>query len=138
MKPRINIITLAVSDLERALRFYRDLGFKSPGIVGEEFIGDAKQAAGAVVMFKMASLTLALYPRAELAKDANIPRGPAKTGEFSIGQLVDSRKSVDAVLEQAKNAGATIVDPAHERPWGIYSGYFRDLDGHLWEIIYNP
>lgn len=138
MKPRINIITLAVADLERALRFYRDLGLKSPGIVGKEFIGDAKQAAGAVVMFKMASLTLALYPRTELAKDANTPLGPEKTGEFSIGQLVDSRQAVDTVLEQAESAGATIVDRAHERPWGIYSGYFRDPDGHLWEIIYNP
>ena len=138
MKLRINIITLAVADLKRALRFYRDLGLDSTGIVGEEFIGDDKQAAGAVVMFKLANLTLALYPRTELSKDAKVPWGPAKTGEFSIGQFVDSREEVDAVLEQAKSAGATIVDFAHERPWGIYSGYFRDPDGHLWEIIYNP
>ena|ERR1700680_653243 len=138
MKPSINIITLAVGDLERALRFYRDLGLDSPGIVGEEFIGDDQQAAGAVVMFKLANVTLALYPRTELSKDAKVPLGPVKTGEFSIGQLADSRAEVDAVLEQALAAGATIVDVAHERPWGIYSGYFCDPDGHLWEIIYNP
>lgn len=134
----INIITLAVGDLGRALRFYRDLGLDSPGVVGEEFVGDEKQAAGAVVMFKLATLTLALYPRAELSKDAKVPLGPQKTGEFSIGQIVGSREEVDAVLKRAQSAGATIVDFAHERPWGIYSGYFCDPDGHLWEIIYNP
>ena len=72
------------------------------------------------------------------SKDAGVPVGPAKTGEFSIGQLVESREEVDTVLEQARSAGATVVDGAHERPWGIYSGYFCDPDGHLWEIIYNP
>ena len=138
MKARIHIITLAVDDLDRSLRFYRNLGLDSPGIMAEEIDGDEQQAAGAVVMFKLANLTLALYPRSELSKDAKVPLGPAKSGEFSIGQIVASRKAVDAVLEQAKSAGATIVDPAHERPWGIYSGYFCDLDGHLWEIIHDP
>lgn len=140
MKPCINIITLAVDDLERALRFYRDgLGLDSPGIKGEEFIGDKDQAAGATAMFELANgVILALYPRAELSKDAKIPLRSAKTGEFSIGQFVDSRDEVDAILKQAESAGATVVDLAHERPWGIYSGYFRDPDGHLWEIIYNP
>lgn len=138
MKARIHIITLAVDDLDRSLRFYRNLGLDSPGIMAEEIDGDEQQAAGAVVMFKLANLTLALYPRSDLSKDAKVPLGPAKSGEFSIGQIVASRKAVDAVLEQAKSAGATIVDPAHERPWGIYSGYFCDLDGHLWEIIHDP
>jgi predicted lactoylglutathione lyase len=81
---------------------------------------------------------LALYPRTELAKDANVPLGAPQTGEFSIGQLVPARADVDAVLAQAESAGATLTDEPHERPWGIYSGYFRDLDGHLWEIIWNP
>ena len=90
-------------------------------------------------MFELAGgLTLALYPRTELAKDANVPFGPPKAGEFSIGQLVSSRDEVDALLAQAEAAGATVTGPAHERPWGIYSGYFRDPDGHLWEIIWNP
>ena len=82
--------------------------------------------------------SLALYPRSELAKDADIPFGPPKTGEFSIGQLVESRAEVDALLAQAEQAGATLTGRPHDRPWGIYSGYFRDPDGHLWEIIWNP
>jgi catechol 2,3-dioxygenase-like lactoylglutathione lyase family enzyme len=140
MKPAINIITLAVGNLERSLRFYRGgLGLNSPGIKGENFLGDDRHAAGAVAMFELANgVILALYPCSELSKDAGVPVGPAKTGEFSIGQLVESREEVDAVLEQARSAGATVVDVAHERPWGIYSGYFCDPDGHLWEIIYNP
>ena len=140
MQPRISVITLAVDDLERALRFYRDgLGLQSPGIVATEFVGDANNASGAVVMFDLADgLILALYPRTELAKDAAVPYAPAKTGEFSVGQLVGNKDEVDAVLAAAAAAGATVTDPARERPWGIYSGYFRDPDGHLWEIIWNP
>ena len=140
MKPTIDLITLAVDDLERALAFYRDgLGLESPGIVGTEWTGDQAQAAGAIAMFKLShGLILAVYPRSELAKDANVPREAAAGGQFSLGQLVDSREQVDAVLAQAAAAGATITDPPHERPWGIYSGYFRDPDGHLWEVIWNP
>jgi hypothetical protein len=76
-----------------------------------------------------------LYPRTELAKDAAIPPGPAQSGEFSIGHVV---AEVDAVLARAEAAGATLTDRPHDRPWGIYSGYFRDLDEHLWEVIWNP
>jgi uncharacterized glyoxalase superfamily protein PhnB len=90
-------------------------------------------------MFELArGLTLALYPRSELAKDADVALGRPKSGEFSIGQLVETRADVDAVLAQAEAAGATVTEAPHERPWGIYSGYFRDLDGHLWEVIWNP
>ena len=140
MRPRIDVITLGVSDLERALAFYRDgLGLESPGVIGTEFEGDDTTPAGAAAMFGLQSgVTLALYPRTELLKDANLPFGPAATGEFSIGHLVASRAEVDALLAQAKAAGATLTDEPHERPWGIYSGYFRDPDGHLWEIIWNP
>lgn len=140
MEPRIDVITLAVNDLERALEFYRDgLGFESPGVVGTEFAGDETTPAGAAAMFELqGGLILALYPRSELAKDAGIPVGSPQPGEFSIGHLVASRADVDAVLAQAEAAGATLTGEPHERPWGIYSGYFRDLDGHLWEIIWNP
>ena len=139
MSPRIDVITLAVADLELALDFYRDaLGLDSPGVTGTQFTGDETQPAGAVVMFRLeGDLTLALYPRSELAKDAEIPAGPAQSGEFSIGQLVPTRTDVDAVLARAKAAGAHVTRP-RDRPWGIYSGYFRDPDGHLWEIIHNP
>jgi len=76
--------------------------------------------------------------KTELAKDAQIPFGPPKSGEFSIGHAVASREDVDALLATAAAAGATMAGTAHKRPWGIYSGYFRDPDGHLWEIMWNP
>jgi uncharacterized protein len=140
MKRRIDVITLAVSDLERALAFYREgLGLETRGITATEFTGDDTHPAGAVVMFRLdGGLILALYPRSELAKDARIPSGPAQSGNFSLGQIVGSRSEVDGLLDRAEAAGATITDRPHERPWGIYSGYFRDPDGHLWEIIYDP
>lgn len=139
MEPRIHVITLAVSDLERALAFYRDgLGLPTPGVTGTEFPGDDTSPAGAVVMFHLdGGLILAVWPRSELAKDANVPLGPPRTGEFSIGHAVASRADVDALLARAQAAGATVTDAPHDRAWGIYSGYFRDPDGHLWEIIWN-
>jgi catechol 2,3-dioxygenase-like lactoylglutathione lyase family enzyme len=140
MEARIHVITLAVGDLDRALAFYRDgLGLESPGVIGTEFTGDETNPAGAVAMFNLhGGLILAVWPRTELAKDANVPFGPPKTGEFSIGHAVASKADVDTLLAQAEDAGATLTDRAHERAWGIYSGYFRDLDGHLWEILWNP
>jgi catechol 2,3-dioxygenase-like lactoylglutathione lyase family enzyme len=140
MELRINVITLAVDDLDRSLAFYRDgLGLDTPGVIGSEYVGDDDNPDGTVVMFNLGDgLTLALYPRSELAKDARVPLGGPKTGEFSIGQLVSSRDDVDAVLAEAAAAGATVTDAPHDRPWGIYSGYFCDPDGHLWEIIWNP
>ena len=139
MDARIDLVTLGVHDLERALAFYREgLGLESPGVVGTQWAGDEHTPAGATAMFRLqGGQLLALYPRTELAKDANIELGPPRWGEFSIGQLVASREEVDAVLAQAEAAGATITDSPHDRPWGIYSGYFRDPDGHSWEIIYN-
>lgn len=141
MRPQIHVITLAVDDLDRALEFYRDgLGLQTTrGVIGTEFAGDDSTPAGATVMFQLeGGITLALYPRTELAKDASVALGPPKSGEFSIGQIVSSRDEVDALLAQAKDAGALVTDEAHERPWGIYSGYYRDPDGHLWEIIWSP
>jgi uncharacterized protein len=140
MEPHIDVMTLAVDDLDRSLAFYRDgLGLETTGVTGAQFAGDETNAAGAVVMFRLrGGLILALYPRSELAKDADIPFGPRKTGELSIGHLVDNGADVDALLAQAEHAGATLAGQARDRPWGIYSGYFRDPDGHLWEIIWNP
>jgi len=140
VEARIHVITLAVGDLERALRFYRDgLGFESSGVIGSEFPGDDISPAGAIAMFQLkGGLILTVYPRTELAKDAKVPYGAPKTGEFSVGQGVASKAEVDALLAQAEAAGATITDRAHDRPWGIYSGYFQDPDGHLWEVLFNP
>lgn len=140
MKPQINVITLAVNDLEKSFAFYRNgLGFPTKGIIGTEFKGSASEPAGAVGFFELrGGLILALYPRSDLAKDSKIPPAPASSLEFSIGYLADSKDEVDTLLRQAQAAGATLTDPAHDRAWGIYSGYFKDLDGHLWEIICNP
>ena len=104
MQPRINVITLAVADLDRALAFYRDgLGFASSGVIGTEFRGDDAEADGAVAMFTLdGGLILAVYPRSELAKDAGLAPGPPTAGEFSIGHVVDSRADVDAALAEAK------------------------------------
>jgi catechol 2,3-dioxygenase-like lactoylglutathione lyase family enzyme len=140
MQPRIHVITLAVDDLERSMRFYREgLGLESPGVIGTEFEGDDVNPGGAAAMFVLEDgLILSLYSRGDLAKDASIPMRQPSSGEFSIGQLVRSRSEVDAVLAQAVAAGGTLTANPHDRPWGIYSGYFRDPDGHLWEIIFNP
>lgn len=134
MKPRIKVITLGVSDLEQSLAFYRDgLGLPTQGIIGTEFEN------GAVVFFNMNDdLILALYPQASLAKDAKVSVGLPGSAAFAIGHIVNSRQEVDAIMQQAEKAGARITDPAHDRVWGGYSGYFQDLDGHLWEIAWNP
>jgi catechol 2,3-dioxygenase-like lactoylglutathione lyase family enzyme len=140
MQPRIHVITLAVEDLEGSLGFYRDgLGFPTEGIIGTEFPGDEVHAAGAAAMFHLqGGLILALYPRSELAKDAGVPVAVPSSSEFTIGHAVSSRDDVDEVLARARAAGATTIGDAHERPWGIYSGFFSDLDGHLWEVLWNP
>jgi catechol 2,3-dioxygenase-like lactoylglutathione lyase family enzyme len=140
MEPRVQVITLAVDDLERALAFYRDgLGWHSSGVVGTEFHDEHSGAEGGIAMFDLAGgLILTVYPRSELAKDAAVPLGPSKTGEFSLGQAVASRDDVDALLARAEAAGANVLDKPRDRPWGIYSGYFQDPDGHLWEIMHNP
>jgi len=134
MRPRIKVITLSVGDLEKSLAFYRDgLGLPTQGIIGTEF------EDGAVVFFDMNDdLILALYPKFALAKDARVAAGPPSPAELSIGHIVKSKQEVDVLMEQAERAGACVTDPAHDRSWGGYSGYFQDLDGHLWEIAWNP
>ena len=138
MDARVNVITLAVDDFERALAFYRALGFESEGVIATEYEGDDTHPAGAIAMVHLeGGQILSLYPRSDLAKDAGISRGPAQSGEFSLGHIVATREDVDALLAKAEAAGAPVTE-VHDRPWGIYSGYFRDPDGHLWEVIHNP
>jgi catechol 2,3-dioxygenase-like lactoylglutathione lyase family enzyme len=134
VKPRITVLTLGVDHLERAVAFYRDgLGLPTDGIVGTEF------EHGAVAFFDLqAGLKLAVWPRDDLAHDAGIPRNAPSPTEFSIGHNVLLRDELDAVMEQARAAGATIVKAAQDTFWGGYSGYFQDPDGHLWEIVWNP
>lgn len=134
MKPRIAVITLGVSDLERSLEFYRDgLGLPTKGIVGQEF------EHGAVAFFELqAGVKLAIFPRGDLARDAGIAQTAPSATEFSIGHNVGSKAEVDQVMEQARAAGAKITKPAQDAFWGGYSGYFQDPDDHLWEVAWNP
>jgi hypothetical protein len=134
MKPRISVITIGVDDLERALRFYRDgLGLRTPGIVGQEF------EHGAVAFFDLQSgLKLAIWPRKSISHDSGLALSSPSPTEFTLGHNVSSREEVDAVMKQANDAGAVVVKPAQETFWGGYAGYFRDPDGHLWEVAWNP
>jgi catechol 2,3-dioxygenase-like lactoylglutathione lyase family enzyme len=134
MKPRITLITLCVDDLEKALRFYRDgLGLKTEGIEG------TKYEHGAVVFFDLeGGLKLALWPRKSFAHDSDLPIGKPSATELALAQNVSSKAEVDAVMEQARRAGAVIVKPPHETFWGGYAGYFQDPDQHVWEIAWNP
>jgi catechol 2,3-dioxygenase-like lactoylglutathione lyase family enzyme len=134
MKPRVTVITIGVDDLERALRFYRDgLGFRTDGIIGKEF------EHGAVAFFDLqAGLKLAIWPRTSISHDSGIPLGSPSPTELTVGHNVSSRAEVDAVMEQAQNAGAVIVKPGHDTFWGGYAGYFQDPDQHLWEVVWNP
>ena len=134
MKPRVTVLTIGVDDLERAVRFYRDgLGLATEGIIGEQF------EHGAVAFFNLqAGLKLAVWPRKSLAHDTALAVTGASATELSIGHNVSSKAEVDAVMAQAKEAGAVIVKPARDTFWGGYGGYFQDPDGHLWEVVWNP
>lgn len=134
MKARISVFTLGVADLEKSVAFYRDgLGLKTDGIIGKEF------EYGAVAFFDLQSgLKLALWPKKSISKDTNITQRASSSLEFTIGHNVNSREEVDMVLKQAKNAGAIIIKSAQDTFYGGYSGYFQDLDEHLWEVVWNP
>jgi catechol 2,3-dioxygenase-like lactoylglutathione lyase family enzyme len=134
MNPRITVITIGVDDLEKSLVFYRDgLGLATEGIIGQEF------EYGAVVFIQLQfGLRLALWPRQSIAHDTGLEKTQTSPTEFTLGHNVSSKAEVDAVLSQAKNAGAVIVKPAHDTFWGGYSGYFQDPNGHLWEVVWNP
>jgi catechol 2,3-dioxygenase-like lactoylglutathione lyase family enzyme len=134
MKPRITVITLGVNNLEKSFLFYRNgLGLPTEGIVGEEF------EHGAAAFFDLQSgLKLAIWNRKDIAHEAKVPLAESSPTEFTLGHNVNSKTEVDHVMEQAKRAGATITDPAHDTFWGGYSGHFQDPDGHLWEVVWNP
>lgn len=134
MKPRISVLTLGVADLEQSLTFYRDgLGLATNGIVGREF------ERGAVAFFDLSGgLKLAIWAQDDIAHETGLPKRPVSPTAVTIGQNVVSREEVDETLEAARRAGAEIVKPAQETFYGGYAGYFRDPDGHLWEIVWNP
>lgn len=134
MKPRVTVITLGVDDLDRALVFYRDgLGLSTEGIIGSEF------EHGAVAFFDLRpGLKLAIWPRESIAHDTGIAKDEHSATEFTLGHNVATKEEVDAVMAQARRAGATIVKPAQATFWGGYAGYFQDPDDHVWEVVWNP
>ncbi len=134
MKPRISVLTLGVGDLERSLAFYRDgLGLPTKGIVGREF------EHGAVAFFELSGgLKLAIWRQGDIAHDTGLAETPKSPTSFTIGHNVAGRAEVDEVIEQARRAGAEIVKAPADTFYGGYAGYFRDPDGHLWEVVWNP
>jgi catechol 2,3-dioxygenase-like lactoylglutathione lyase family enzyme len=127
VEPRISLVTLGVSDLARAIRFYRD-GLGLP----------MRESPPDVAFFETRGTWLSLFSRIELAKDARVPADGAGFRGFALAHNVRTEAEVDEVLAQAVAAGATLVKPAQRAVWGGYSGYFADPDGFLWEVAHNP
>ena len=134
MKPRISVLTLGVANLEQSVAFYRDgLGLPTKGIVGREF------EHGAVAFFDLSGgLKLAVWAQDDVAHDTGLPRSPISPTSFTIGHNVAGREEVDDVMGQARRAGAEIVKSPQDTFYGGYAGYFRDPNGHLWEVVWNP
>lgn len=127
MEQRVSIITLGVADLKRSREFYERLGWRR-----------SMAKAEGIVFFQAGGMAVALFPRDELAKDANIaPEGSGFRG-ISLAYNTRNRAEVDTVLKNAEAAGARLLKPAQEAFWGGYSGYFSDPDGFPWEIAWNP
>ena len=134
MKPRISVLTLGVADLEKSLAFYRDgLGLPTEGIVGREF------DHGAVAFFELSGgLKLGIWAQDDIAHDTGLPKTQISPTALTVGHNVVRREEVDEVIEQARRAGADIVKSPQDTFYGGYAGYFRDPDGHLWEVVWNP
>ncbi|MGB8818520.1 MAG: VOC family protein [Rhizobiaceae bacterium] len=126
-KPNLSLITLGVHDLARAKRFYEALGWKA-----------SDQPSGGVAFFELNGVILSLFPRADLAKDAKVPDTEPGFSGISLAYNVASDAEADEALAHAVACGATLVKPAEKVFWGGYSGYFRDPEGHLWEVAHNP
>jgi len=127
MEQRVSIVTLGVADLKRSREFYEKLGWRRSMAETE-----------GIVFFQAGGMALALYPRHELAKDANISADGQGFGGMSLAYNARTREEVDMVLAEAKAAGAKILKAAEEAFWGGYSGYFADPDGFSWEVAWNP
>jgi len=127
MKPRISMITLGVRDLATAIEFYEQgLGFPR------------RESPPDVAFFTLNGTWLALYGREALAEDATVSAEGGGFESFTLAHNVSSENEVDEVVLQAVTAGAVLVKKPGKVFWGGYSGYFRDPDGHLWEVAHNP
>jgi hypothetical protein len=123
----MSMITLGVDDLQRAIDFYEHgLGFPRRG------------DNDSVAFFELNGTWLGLYDRVALAEDAQVDAAGSGFNSFAIAHNVASEGEVVSVLKQAVEAGAVMVKTPQKVFWGGFSGYFKDPDGHLWEIAYNP
>lgn len=127
MKPRISMITLGVRDLARSIRFYEQ-GLGLPRM----------ESPPEVAFFTLNGTWLALFGRESLAEDAGVPAEGTGFAGFSLAHNLGTEAEVDALMDEAVAAGATLVKPAGKVFWGGYSGYFADPDGYLWEVAHNP
>ncbi len=131
MDARISLITLGVEDLDRAIEFYRD-GLGLP----------LRDGPAGIAFFTTAGTWLTLYSRKSLAEDAGLDAAGSVSDRafpgFSLAHNVRTREAVDDLIDQAVAAGATLQKQPEEASWGGYSGYFRDPDGFLWEVAWNP
>jgi uncharacterized protein len=126
VEQRVSLITLGVADLERARAFYGALGWTTGAAADDD-----------VVFFQAGGMIVALWSRAQLAEDTAVTDSGG-WGGMTLAHNVRSPGEVDAVLAEARAAGATIARPGAETFWGGYSGVFVDPDGHAWEIAHNP
>lgn len=127
MKPRISMITLGVSDLEKAIGFYeKGLGFPR------------MESPPEVAFFTLNGTWLGLFGRKSLAEDANVTAQGSGFPGFTLSHNVESEAEVDRVFANAVAVGAVALKKPQKTSWGGYSGYFKDLDGYLWEVAYNP
>lgn len=127
MRQKLNLITLGVDDFKKSLTFYEKLGWKK-----------SDKSMDDLALFPLGGITLALYPRQELAKDVTIAFQSSVFPGITISYNAKSEKEVDEVMEEVKRLGATIIKRAQKVFWGGYSGYFKDLDGYVFEVAYNP
>ena len=128
MRQKLNLITLGVDDFQRSVDFYeKGLGWKK-----------SDKSIESMALFPLGGITLALHPRHELAEDATLQYQPSQFYGMTISYNATSEKEVDEVLLNVMQLGASIIKPAQKVYWGGYSGYFKDLDGYLFEVAYNP
>lgn len=134
MRNSLSYITLGVSDLPAALRFYRDgLGLETEGLQG-----DAATDSAAVFFRLPHNMVLALWPRESLARQCGVEPGPAAASQIMLAHNVANRQDVDELLARAEAAGARVTRPASHFAWGGYGGCFLTPDQHLWEIVWSP
>ena len=127
MEPRLSLVTIGVADLRRSVAFYRDVVGWIPAVVLDDY-----------VVFDLGGTMFALWPHDALAAELGVPADAGAYPAVALAHNVRSREAVDAVFRDLRERGATIAREPTPTPWGGYSGYFQDPDGHRWEVAHNP